>query len=158
MEKTTKILTGIMIVLIIILIAYTGYIYIDEKTIAENKEKNETNTVNAIENYTTDENTSNSTNSVTENSVTENTAITGTATTPTVVGKEEQESHEQSGTENPDQTAIDFAKEKWGETSSSYNFVVEKVEGNIYHVAVISNTITIAYMDVNLATGEVTER
>ena len=159
MEKSTKILIGIFIVLIISLVGYLGYIFLDDK----NSEELDTNTVNNVEeqNTITDENTTNTTNTTsTENSISQNTVNTNTtptSTAPTVVGKEEKESTEQSGTENPEQTAIDFAKERWGETSSSYNFVVEKVEGNVYHIAVISNTITIAYMDVNLETGEITE-
>ncbi len=158
MEKSTKILIGIFIVLIISLVGYLGYIFLDDK----NSEELDTNTVNNVEeqNTITDENTTNTTNTTTENSINQNTVNTNTtptSTAPTVVGKEEKESTEQSGTENPEQTAIDFAKERWGETSSSYNFVVEKVEGNVYHIAVISNTITIAYMDVNLETGEITE-
>lgn len=73
------------------------------------------------------------------------------------MGREEQESQEQSGTENPEEVAIAMAKEEWGETSSSYRFVVEKIEGNVYHIAVISNATTIAYMDVNIETGEIQE-
>ncbi len=73
------------------------------------------------------------------------------------MGKEEQESSEESGSENPEEVAIALAKEEWGETSSSYRFVVENVEGNVYHIAVISNATTIAYMDVNIATGEIKE-
>ena len=155
MRTSTKVLIGILIILLITLIAYVTYIFTQEKSVVENNTEEE-NVVNEIE----EQNVINEidTNVVEENTTTntESNESTETNVEPTqnYVGKEEQESSEQSGTENPEQTAIDFAKEKWGETSSSYNFVVENVEGN----AVISNAITIAYMDVDLETGEVTEK
>ncbi len=159
MRTSTKVLIGILIILLITLIAYVTYIFTQEKSVVENNTEEE-NVVNEIE----EQNVINEidTNVVEENTTTntESNESTETNVEPTqnYVGKEEQESSEQSGTENPEQTAIDFAKEKWGETSSSYNFVVENVEGNVYHIAVISNAITIAYMDVDLETGEVTEK
>ncbi len=161
MRNSTKVLIGILIILIITLVVYVTYIFTQEKTVIEDKpeEKNvineveEQNVVNEIDTNVVEENTTTNTES-TESSESSETSV---EPTQNYVGKEEQESSEQSGTENPEQTAIDFAKEKWGETSNSYNFVVENVEGNIYHIAVISNAITIAYMDVDLETGEVTE-
>ena len=158
MRNSTKMLIGTLLILILILLGYVTYIFIQEKNVIEN-ETEEENIVNEIE----EQNVVNEidTNVVEKNTVTntESNESTETSVQPNqnYVGKEEQESNEQSGTENPEQTAIDFAKEKWGETSSSYNFVVENVEGNVYHIAVISNAITIAYMDVDLETGEVTE-
>ncbi len=158
MRNSTKVLIGVLLILILILLGYVTYIFIQEKTVIEN-ETEEKNIVNEIE----EQNVVNeiNTNVAEENTVTNTESNESTETSVELnqnyVGKEEQESNEQSGTENPEQTAIDFAKEKWGETSSSYNFVVENVEGNVYHIAVISNAITIAYMDVDLETGEVTE-
>lgn len=159
MRTSTKVLIGILIILLITLIAYVTYIFTQEKSVVENNteeenvvnETEEQNVINEIDTNVVEENT-------TTNTESDESTETTVEPTQNYVGKEEQESSEQSGTENPEQTAIDFAKEKWGETSSSYNFVVENVEGNVYHIAVISNAITIAYMDVDLETGEVTEK
>ncbi len=146
MRKSTKILIGILIILIIALVAYITYIWAEDTLETANEVQNE------IQNETDMENTTNTTKDIEENKInTEN-------TTSTVVGKEEKESSQQSGTENPEKKAIELAKKEWGETSDSYNFVVEAVEGNVYHVAVISNTITISYMEVNIETGEVIEK
>ena len=54
--------------------------------------------------------------------------------------------------------AIELAKEAWGLNTDVYTFSIDSKEGDIYHVQVISNTMVIAYYDVNVKTGEVSER
>jgi len=51
-----------------------------------------------------------------------------------------------------------LAKEEWGETSKNYEFTVDQIEGDIYHIAVNSNAQVIGYVDVNIKTKTATER
>ena len=53
--------------------------------------------------------------------------------------KEEAESNKGNGGVNPQEIAINLAKEEWGETSKNYEFTVDQIEGDIYHIAVNSN-------------------
>ena len=166
MRRSTKILIAILLILIIALVGYIAWIWVEDTLETANEGQNETqNEVNVTENETSEanetnvseeENVINDTNTSTTTSATSPTS--STSSSPTVVGKEEQESAEQSGSENPEEAAIELAKQKWGETSSNYKFSVENVEGNIYHISIISNALTIAYMDVDMMTGEVTEK
>lgn len=45
-----------------------------------------------------------------------------------------------------------------GETSESYVFTIDQIEGKIYHVAVNSNAQVIGYIDVNIETKTAVER
>ena len=51
-----------------------------------------------------------------------------------------------------------MAKDAWGLSTDSYTFSVDSKEGDVYHIQVISNAMVIAYYDVNVKTGEVTEK
>ena len=157
-KKSTKGLTILLVLLVIFLCVYIGYVYMQDK----NKEKNETNTTvqenikkNSItENKLNEVNTENIVTQQTQNINTQNSVINNE---PEVVGKEEQESNQETGGINPEEKAINLAKHKWGQNSDAYIFKVDYVEGDIYHVAVISNAMIISYMDVNINTEEVTE-
>ena len=157
-KKSTKGLTILLVLLVIFLCVYICYVYMQDR----NKEKNETDTIvqeNIIQNSII-ENTLNEVN--TENIVTQQTQNINTQNSiknnePEVVGKEEQESNQETGGINPEEKAINLAKQKWGQNSDAYIFKVDYVEGDIYHVAVISNAMIISYMDVNIKTEEVTE-
>lgn len=157
-KKSTKGLTILLVLLVIFLCVYIGYVYMQDK----NKEKNETNTTvqenikqNSItENKLNEANTENIVTQQTQNINTQNSVINSE---PEVVGKEEQESNQETGGVNPEEKAINLAKQKWGQNSDAYIFKVDYVEGDIYHVAVISNAMIISYMDVNINTEEVTE-
>ena len=172
LDKVTKVLISILSVLIILLIGYFSYIFlqnnddeknsglsenkleqniVNESELEENREKQEQNTIDG-ENTINSENALNSSENanVPQNTVKNNTTE--------VIGKEEQESNNESNGINPDETAIKLAKEKWGETSKNYVFNVDQIEGNIYHIAVISNAQVIGYVDVNIDTKTAVER
>ena len=163
MRKSTKILIGILIILIICLISYIIYISQNEitSTSIQNETQNELeneNIVNEIENAVNTTNTLQEDN--TQNQTSQNTSNEATnqnIPNNDITGKEEQESYEQSGGVNPDEKAIDLAKQEWGETAENYLFAVEDIQGNIYRIAVISNATTIGYIEVNLDTGEAKE-
>lgn len=163
MRKSTKILIGILIILIICLISYIIYISQNEitSTSIQNETQNELeneNIVNEIENAVNTTNTLQEDN--TQNQTSQNTSNEATnqnIPNNDITGKEEQESYEQSGGINPDEKAIDLAKQEWGETAENYLFAVEDIQGNIYRIAVISNATTIGYIEVNIDTGEAKE-
>ena len=163
MRKSTKILIGILIILIICLISYIIYISQNEitSTSIQNETQNELeneNIVNEIENAVNTTNTLQEDN--TQNQTSQNTSNEATnqnIPNNDITGKEEQESYEQSGGVNPDEKAIDLAKQEWGETAENYLFAVEDIQGNIYRIAVISNATTIGYIEVNIDTGEAKE-
>ena len=170
MDKKTKILIGILIVLIILLIVYLSYIFTqnNSKEVEANVSENE-----VIENETTEENTVETdvveednkakenepnTQNTANSEKTNNTQSTVNSNNTEVVGKEEQESNSENKVENPEETAIKLAKEKWGETSKNYVFTVDQIENNVYHIAVVSNAQVIGYVDVNMNTKTAVER
>ena len=178
LDKVTKVLISILSVLIILLIGYFSYIFlqnnddeknsglsenkleqniVNENELEENREKQEQNTIDG-ENTTNSEDALNSSKNanVPQNNNTNQKTVKNNTTE--VIGKEEQESNNESNGINPDETAIKLAKEKWGETSKNYVFNVDQIEGNIYHIAVISNAQVIGYVDVNIDTKTAVER
>ena len=180
MDKKTKILLIILTILIILLVGYLTYIFaknknqqIDSKTeeniITENiTEKNEIeNEENKIEENNSNETTGSNENNEkdTEKPISSNNTESSQNTTNNnnnngkeIVGKEEQESNNENSGVNPEEIAIKLAKEKWGETSESYVFTIDQIEGKIYHVAVNSNAQVIGYIDVNIETKTAVER
>ena len=176
MDKKTKILLIILTILIILLVGYVTYIFAknknqqidskaEENIITENiTEKNETeNEENKIEENNSNE-TTGSNEKDTEKPISSNNTESSQNTTNNnnngkeIVGKEEQESNNENSGVNPEEIAIKLAKEKWGETSESYVFTIDQIEGKICHVAVNSNAQVIGYIDVNIETKTAVER
>lgn len=177
MDKKTKILLIILTILIILLVGYVTYIFAKNKNqqvdskIGENitteniTEKNEIeNEENKIEENNSNE-TTGSNEKDTEKPISSNNTESSQNTTNNnnnngkeIVGKEEQESNNENSGVNPEEIAIKLAKEKWGETSESYVFTIDQIEGKIYHVAVNSNAQVIGYIDVNIETKTAVER
>ena len=160
-SKSTKGLTILLVILVIFLCAYLGYIFVQERNIIKNDTNNTNIATNSIEknatnitNTTNITDTTNTTSQQTQNTNTQNSVQTDG---PEIVGKEEQESNQETGGINLEEKAINLAKQKWGQNSEAYIFKVDYVEGDIYHVAVVSNAMIISYMDVNIKTEEVTE-
>lgn len=151
-SKSNKGLTILLIILVIFLCAYLGYIFIQDRNADKNDNNNTNTATNSIEENTTK--TINTTSHQTQNTNTQNSVENDG---PEVVGKEEQESNQETGGVNLEEKAINLAKKKWGQNSDTYIFKVDYVEGDIYHVAVVSNAMIISYMDVNIKTEEVTE-
>lgn len=165
MDKKTKIIIGILIVLIIVVIAIVCYrvlVVIPKEVEASTyiKEENDTN-ISQEENSVENE--------ISENEVVQNQTQEGIAqntnlsqnneqnTENQITGKEEEESNKENTGVNKEEKAIELAKKAWGENSSAYTFSVDYIEGNIYHIQVISNAQTIGYFDVNVDTEEVKE-
>ena len=71
------------------------------------------------------------------------------------VGEEENNSQEQT-TENKDEKAIQAVKKEWGE-DTSVTFSIEQKKGNIYYVAVKSESASTVWYEVNIDTWEVSE-
>lgn len=162
MRRSTKVLICILVILIICLISYIIYIMQDKpvsSTSIDNTILNNVESENITNEITNTVHTTNDINS--QNAIEQNTTITeqvnNVDTNDNIIGKEEQESNEQSGGVNPDEKAIDLAKKEWGETAENYLFAVEDVNGNIYRIAVISNATTIGYIEVDIETGEAKE-
>ncbi len=162
MDRVTKVLIGILVILIITLICYIGYIAVQDRNqmangILNNEiYENKTDENEIIGNEKDEENVTNSSNNEITNDIKKQEVSSNTSNG--VIGKEEQASNKENGGINPEETAINLAKEKWGETSKNYIFTVDQVEGSMYHIAVISNAQVIGYVDVNMETKEVTER
>ena len=72
-------------------------------------------------------------------------------------GKEEAESNEENQGVNEEEQAIEMAKQAWGLNTDVYTFAIDSKQGDVYRVSIISNATVIAYYDVNVKTGEVTE-
>lgn len=168
MDKITKRLVVVLIILIILLVGYVGYIWYKNKGNAKKEsESTEQNTI-AIDQENNDEEneiTENATNTgivenaISKNELKRNTSVKKEESSNTkVVGKEEAESNKENGGVNPQEIAINLAKEEWGETSKNYEFTVDQIEGDIYHIAVNSNAQVIGYVDVNIKTKTATER
>lgn len=165
MDKKTKIIIGILITLIIIIILVVLYrvlvIIPNENTTIDTYSMQDTNNITekAEENQTENEIAENEINGNNTEEV-QNTNITEQTQQNTqnqVTGKEEQESNQENNGINKEQKAIELAKKAWGENSDAYTFSIDYIEGNIYHVQVISNAQTIGYFDVNMETEEVKE-
>lgn len=166
MDKKTKIIIGILITLIIIIILVVLYrvlvIIPNENTTIDTYSMQDTNNITekTEENQTENEIAENEINGNNTEEEVQNTNITEQTQQNTqnqVTGKEEQESNQENNGINKEQKAIELAKKAWGENSDAYTFSIDYIEGNIYHVQVISNAQTIGYFDVNMETEEVKE-
>lgn len=163
MEKWKKIVIILAVIIILVLLVWlivrnsheVGANDTSEGNIAENI--NEENVTNVIENGT--ENQSNIANEV-ESSVNQTTGVNNESNASQKQepeGKEEVESNEENQGINQEDKAIEMAKAAWGLSTDAYTFAIDLKQGDIYRVSVISNAIVIAYYDVNVKTGEVTE-
>lgn len=158
MSNKNKIIIGILVV-VGFLVIFKGLLDVS-KRIKEEKGGHKTNTVNTlfteyvenkvIENEIVEENV------IIEDEVKEKTKK-GTVNEE-VVGREEQESNQESNTELEDEKqAIELAKEEWGISVDSYYYDVKLKEDKIYEVTVRSKSTTEAIIvyTVNLKTGTV---
>lgn len=168
MKKETKIMVGILIVVVAIGIGVFAFTQLmpstkEEPTTNETTNQSENNEVQQEETENkSDHNTINSTNNTTSttntnNAQTNHTTNTNSATTTGPQGKEEQESKQENQGINLEEKAIELAKQKWGKGAEAYTFSVDSKNGNVYHIAIYSNATVIEYMKVNVDTGEVIE-
>lgn len=162
MKKSTSII--IILVIIAILIAFVCFIYFYQ-TPTSNHE------MNKIENQVTNSEGQKESKNEVINEIEENNGIANTINTSkedlksnanqinnNVQENEEKASSEENKGVNEEEKAIQMAKEAWGLDINSYTFTIDSKEGDIYHIQVNANAQAIAYYDVNVKTGEVTEK
>lgn len=165
MNNQMKIGIGILIVVLLVgAICLALYFHKDQEN-----DSPEENTINEVPNELpkeeketekeTEEENPIEENKVEENQVKENNVVENNTSKQEPIGKEEQESQEQKQEVNPEEKAIELAKQAWGENSDAYQFVVGNREDHVYMIEVRSVTpsssMTIAYFSVDVKTGEV---
>lgn len=156
-QKKQNLLTTIIILLVIILVMLVGSIVYEEvinmkkqpiqdTSSAEIKEEEKDTTIEKDETFVEDE--------VEENDD-EQENVEESENNQEYVGEEESNSQGQT-TENKDEKAIQAVKKEWGE-DSSVTFSIEQKKGNIYYVAVKSESASTVWYEVNIDTWEVSE-
>ena len=161
MDKFTKFLIVIAIIIAIMIVVGIGYLVIDsdksdveinndEITIEEEKPDEEI--VEEEEDEKEEENTI-------KEEVTEDPEANKRGVQTQVTGREEQQSNNQPNQKTDDQKVIEMAKKKWGENDSTVSFNIENREGHIFKVSVRNKNTTaaLAWYTVNISTGEVTQ-
>ena len=161
MKNGTKVIIILLIIIVLIflvwLIVKNSHEVGENKTIEENIVNNETNEIETdqTENETSNEVVNETENNLNQTVATNNNNASNQEQQPE--GKEEVESNEENQGVNEDQQAIEMAKAAWGINTDAYTFTIDSKQGDVYRVSVISNAMVIAYYDVNVKTGEVTE-
>lgn len=163
MTNKTKIVIGILIILAIIIGIIGIRQNIKDKETNTNV-SNENNITNLFDDYIEENTSKNETENEIEeniisNEVNEETSKTENKTESNVVGKEEEESNQESEKIDYEQKAIELAKKKWAISVDSYNFQAEKQSEEIYKVTVRNKTdsYTVAIYTVNVTDKTVTE-
>lgn len=167
MDRKTKILMIVTVIVLVVLMALIGFNFYRTAKKEENNSMEQNTSINAIEENQIEESNEleNNTTSETEENKVENSTILEESNLPVekesnneVVGREEQESnHTQEQTD--EEKVIEIAKNKWGANDNSVYYVIEIREDDIYRVAVRSNITTEAkaWYSINIKTGEVVE-
>lgn len=162
MENKTKIIIAIAVIVAII-IGIVVYLFLikdnnEENTIVEEVQENEideedTNSVDEEQENGVEENVANDT--ITENNVQQ----TSQEQQEQIIGREEQESINQNQGPTNEEKVIELAKNKWGANDTTVTFNIMNREGDIYMVSVNNKetTAVMAWYQVNVATGEVTQ-
>ena len=156
MNKKTKITIIIIIVVIIALLIIGGY-FIFRKNDTSEVNTEEENTI--VEEIDENEIEQEQTNSLDEekNVIEEN--LTNSETTQTIQDIPEQQSIAQNEGPTDEEKVIELAKNTWGPNDNSVTFNIGNREGDIYMVSVNNKetTAVLAWYQVNIATGQVTE-
>ncbi len=167
MNKKTKITIIIITIIIIALLIIGGY-FIFRKNDTSEVNTEEENTI--VEEIDENEIEQEQTNSLDEekNVIEEN--LTNSETTQTIqdipeqqesqiIGREEQESIAQNEGPTDEEKVIELVKNTWGPNDNSVTFNIGNREGDIYMVSVNNKetTAVLAWYQVNIATGQVTE-
>ena len=170
MGKKEKIL---MVVVILIFVALVGVVAAGFINDANNqKSENNYREENQIQEETeneVEENTVEPENVIEQNEVEENTTQIEEKPQddqqntrelhPQVIVKEELESNSDEVGKTDDEKAMEFAKNKWGESDDSVKFVIENRDGNKYRISVrdVATTAAVAWYTVDIETGAVEE-
>lgn len=165
MTNRTKILIGIVIVILIIAIIFG---FSKNKKIDNNEVQNQQEFGNVFDYINETNETENQINNVIENNVIEENIIsdekenynnTQSNNSNVVVGKEEKESSSENTEVNNMDTAIELAKKEWAISINSYDFEAELQNDGTYIVRVRNKTTRneVTRYTVNVKTGTVVE-
>ena len=162
MTNRTKILIGIVILIIIIAIIFG---VAKNKKVDNNEVQNQREFGNVFDYINETNEEENQVNNVIENEVVEENIIseekenTNNIQNNIVVGKEEKESTNENTEVNDKETAIELAKKEWAISVNSYDFEAELQEDGTYIVKVRNKTTRneVTRYTVNVKTGAVVE-
>ena len=154
---TTK--TKIIIVVLLVAATIIAGVNIARHTSNKRNEHKKQSEISGITNvFNSTNNTVN--NTVSNNTLEENTlSETNTISDNNVIGKEEQESKENSPKTDEKAIAIDLAQKEWGISIDSYNFEATSKGDGIYEVSVRTKTTRneVTKYTVNTRLGTVVE-
>ena len=167
MNKKTKITIIIITIVIIALLIIGGYFIFRKNDISEVNTEEENTIVEEIDENEIEQEQTNSLDEE-KNVIEEN--LTNSETTQTIqdipeqqenqiIGREEQESIAQNEGPTDEEKVIELVKNTWGPNDNSVTFNIGNREGDIYMVSVNNKetTAVLAWYQVNIATGQVTE-
>ena len=160
MTNRTKILIGIVIVILIIAIIFG---FSKNKKIDNNEVQNQQEFGNVFDYINETNETENQINNVIEENIIsdekENYNNTQSNNSNVVVGKEEKESSSENTEVNNMDTAIELAKKEWAISINSYDFEAELQNDGTYIVRVRNKTTRneVTRYTVNVKTGAVVE-
>ena len=145
-----KALIALMLVAVIVILGYTGKIYIDEKKLANSNpiQNSQNNTINNSSNENKEENENNQTSEDENKSEEEE---------KTVEEEPEEEPIQEETSVNDEDKAIDLAKKQFG-TSDGVYYRIEQIQSNgVYIVSVRDNETTrdLAWYTVDVKNGTV---
>ena len=145
-----KALIALMLVAVIVILGYTGKIYIDEKKLANSNpiQNSQNNTINNSSNENKEENENNQTSEDENKSEEEE---------KTVEDEPEEEPTQEETSVNDEDKAIDLAKKQFG-TSDGVYYRIEQIQSNgVYIVSVRDNETTrdLAWYTVDVKNGTV---
>ena len=145
-----KVLIALMIVAVIVILGYTGKIYIDEKKLANSNpiQNSQNNTINNSSNENKEENENNQTSEDENKSEEEE---------KKVEEEQEEEPTQEETSVNDEDKAIDLAKKQFG-TSDGVYYRIEQIQSNgVYIVSVRDNETTrdLAWYTVDVKNGTV---
>ncbi|MBR3672987.1 MAG: hypothetical protein IKN65_01650 [Clostridia bacterium] len=145
-----KALIALMLVAVIVILGYTGKIYIDEKKLANSNpiQNSQNNTINNSSNENKEENENNQTSEDENKSEEEE---------KTVEEEPEEEPTQEETSVNDEDKAIDLAKKQFG-TSDGVYYRIEQIQSNgVYIVSVRDNETTrdLAWYTVDVKNGTV---
>ena len=164
MDKFTKFLIVIAIIIAIMIVAGIGYLVIDsDKTDVETNnneviieeqepEEQEVDEENVEDEEKSEEN-------IVAEEVSEDPEANKRGVQTQVTGREEQQSNSQYNQKTDNEKVIEIVKKKWGENDNNVSFNIVNREGHIFRVSVNNKNTTavLAWYTVNLSTGEVSQ-
>lgn len=164
MDKKTKIIIAILVILVIIISIYVGMLIIEDNNKLKSVSSNSSNILNEnkiVETNTRSENVvaeENKTNNNSNEIISNNISNVTQNVTANVVGKEENDIREQENTQmSNDEKAIKLVEDKYGKSDDNIKYSIANKSGNEYYISA-SNIVTtqvIAWYKVDIDKGTV---